>query len=346
MENAGSRLRKLIVHQVGNKLQDEGVVLSRKAIDLDALADRRGALESWFLSPFKEPVFHCFHHVTSIDLNEVYSVASKVFESPAVFYHKSRELASLLYEYSTHPKVKRGECYVAYLEDCEIGGEYTDAIAIFKTEIREPFIKVIDEDGNLTLEFEDGISLTKPEKGCIIYNTHHEDGYRVCVVDNQSQQEAQYWKDSFLKVVPVADNYYYTEHYLNLARSFVTERLDDDFEVTRADQIDYLNRSLDYFKKHEQFDEMEFASEVFAHREVIDSFRDYKKDFQIQHDLQVVGEFDIATSAVKRNARIFKSVLKLDRNFHIYIHGDRTLIERGEDPDGRKWYKLYFREES
>jgi hypothetical protein len=49
---------------------------------------------------------------------------------------------------------------------------------------------------------------------------------------------------------------------------------------------------------------------------------------------------------VKKQSRVFKSVLKLDRNFHIYIHGDKDLIERGVEKDGRKYYKIYYREES
>ena len=40
------------------------------------------------------------------------------------------------------------------------------------------------------------------------------------------------------------------------------------------------------------------------------------------------------------------SVLKLDKNFHIYIHGDKKLIEKGFD-DGKamSFYKVYFKEE-
>ena len=55
--------------------------------------------------------------------------------------------------------------------------------------------------------------------------------------------------------------------------------------------------------------------------------------------------FAISPHAVKKQARVFKSVLKLDKNFHIYIHGDRSLIERGTEKDGRKFYKIYYREE-
>jgi hypothetical protein len=50
--------------------------------------------------------------------------------------------------------------------------------------------------------------------------------------------------------------------------------------------------------------------------------------------------------AVKKQQRIYKSVLKLDKNFHIYIHGNTDLIEKGVDMDGRKYYKIYYQEES
>jgi hypothetical protein len=39
-------------------------------------------------------------------------------------------------------------------------------------------------------------------------------------------------------------------------------------------------------------------------------------------------------------------VLKLDKNFHIYIHGGRDMIERGVDESGRKYYKIYYNEEA
>ena len=49
---------------------------------------------------------------------------------------------------------------------------------------------------------------------------------------------------------------------------------------------------------------------------------------------------------MKKQSRAFKSVLKLDKNFHIYIHGDRELIEQGGDKDGRKFYKIYYEDEA
>ena len=42
----------------------------------------------------------------------------------------------------------------------------------------------------------------------------------------------------------------------------------------------------------------------------------------------IEDEFDIHLSAVKKQQRVFKSILKLDKNFHVYIHGRKDLIEK------------------
>ncbi|GFI54765.1 hypothetical protein IMSAGC022_01389 [Alistipes sp.] len=89
----------------------------------------------------------------------------------------------------------------------------------------------------------------------------------------------------------------------------------------------------------------EFTNEVFAQSEVIDSFNKYKENYEQDRDLEIADSFTISESAVKKQARAFKSVIKLDKNFHIYVHGNRNLIEQGEDEKG-KFYKVYYREES
>ena len=61
-------------------------------------------------------------------------------------------------------------------------------------------------------------------------------------------------------------------------------------------------------------------------------------------DIRIEDEFGISDSAVKKQARSYKSVIKLDRNFHIYVHGNRNLLEQGEDEKG-KFYKVYYEEE-
>lgn len=44
---------------------------------------------------------------------------------------------------------------------------------------------------------------------------------------------------------------------------------------------------------------------------------------------------------------MLKSVIKLDKNFHIYVHGDQHKIVKGMDPKtGLNYYQLFFRDES
>ena len=77
---------------------------------------------------------------------------------------------------------------------------------------------------------------------------------------------------------------------------------------------------------------------------VIESFSNFKTDYEQEMQVSISEEFPINTSAVKKNQRYFKSIIKLDKNFHIYIHGDRKMIETGQDDKG-KFYRLYFEQE-
>jgi hypothetical protein len=167
------------------------------------------------------------------------------------------------------------------------------------------------------------------------------------VIDKTSRGgEAQFWKDSFLQLKPCSDDFHFTKKFLDITRNYVTKQLDEEFEVTKADKIDLLNRSVEYFKTRDNFDKQQFESEVLQDEGMIQSFRKFDTTYREQHDIPETDSFEISPQAVKKQERIFKSVLKLDKNFHIYIHGNRKLIEQGVEKDGRKFYKIYFEEEN
>lgn len=88
----------------------------------------------------------------------------------------------------------------------------------------------------------------------------------------------------------------------------------------------------------------DFSEKVIRQPEVAESFARFKQAYEEERDIRIEDEFGISDAAVKRQARSFKSVIKLDRNFHIYIHGNRDLIEQGQDEKG-KFYKVYYQEE-
>jgi hypothetical protein len=197
------------------------------------------------------------------------------------------------------------------------------------------------------IESEKGVNINKLDKGCLIFNIEKENGYLVSVVDNTNRgAEAQYWIDNFLHVRPRKDEYYHTQHLMSLCKNFVTKELPQQFEVSKADQVDILNKSVQFFKENEHFQMDDFTKFVIGQANMIDSFNEYRTDFQREREIDISDNFVISESAVKKQARAIKSIIKLDKNFHIYVHGNRDLIEQGVDEHGRKFYKIYYNEEA
>ena len=338
-----SVIQNLALHFVGNKQADDGVICSKTLLDTND--EMRNILHEYFLQVFlAEEQFH-FIHENELKFNEVYSIVSDIFDDPESLYINSVKLAKHLYEKSDHPKIKAGEFYVVHFTDCTIAGEHCDAVGLFKSENKDTFLRVWTSMDGLDLTPEQGINTKKLDKGCLIYNVERENGYLVTIVDNTNRSDAHFWTDEFLHVFQKANEYFHTNTVLSLTKNFVTKELPQQFEVSKADQADLLNRSVAFFKEKETFDMDEFVNEVIEQPAVIESFHKFKDNYAQREDIEIADSFEINGAAVKKQARAFKSVIKLDKNFHIYIHGDRDLIEQGEDEKG-KYYKVYYKQES
>lgn len=340
-------LAELSIHRIGNKSQDEFYVLSDQSIAIRDIT-LSNLLQTYFLGPYEKvnEVYRFIHPNGDLNLNEAYHFAAEIFANGETFHENSKELAKYLYDVSGHPKIKAGELYVAYFENVQIEGELQDAIGIFKSENKETYLKVFPEKDGFGLSYEEeAININKLDKGCLIFNTEKEEGFKVAVIDQKSA-DSVYWKDEFLKLKIRNDSFNQTASVLGVYKNFVTEKLDEEFDISKADKIDLLNKSMKYFKEKESFDLEEFSNEVIGNAEGIESFKSYKRNFEEEFDQPIPDSFDISGAAVKKQARTYKSVLKLDKNFHIYIHGDKELIEKGFDDDKyMNYYKVYFKEE-
>lgn len=338
-------LQQLITHHVGNKLRDENYLLSNEVTTFEE--ETKNFILKYFLLTVKAEEFYSFNHSVKLELNDIYSVTENIFSNQKKFIPNSQSIAKLLYEQSMHPKIKEGELNIAYFSNVVLDDEVVEAIGIFKSETDVPFLKMRNQKSKFTIKHEYGFEIKGVDKGCIIFNTDQKNGYRILIIDNANKSaEAQYWKDDFLKVKPVANEFHQTNQFLGIAKNFVTKQLDEDFEVSKADKIDLLNRSVEYFKTHESFDKKEFEKEVFQDAGIIKSFRNFDNNYRQENEIELTDNFDISPQAVKKQARVFKSVLKLDKNFHIYIHGNPEMIEQGVEKDGRKYYKIYYDRES
>lgn len=341
-------ISSLSIHKVGNSQLDEPLTLSKGPLQLDD--DLLGSLlMQYFLQPFEKinEVYRLYHPAGDITLNALYSFAAQLFDNADSFHEGSRKIAQQLYDIADHPRIKGGELYVALFDNLQIEGAVHTALGIFKSENKEPYLTVDQQPDGFTLQYrEEAINIKKLDKGCLIFNTEKEEGYKVVVIDTTNRSEAQYWVDDFLQLKVRNDNYSQTHNALSLYKNFVTEKMPEAFSMDKTDTIDLLNRSIQYFKHNDEFNLDAFGHEVIGNEQGIALFNEYRKEREQDFDEPMPDSFTIHNMAVRKQARIYKSVLKLDRNFHIYIHGNNELIEKGfDEAKGMNFYKVYFREE-
>ena len=337
------RISKLIIHFVGNKNNGDGV---RFSDNLSNFENTEEDILHLINNSFKLDELFQFYFIPNLELNPLYQFITTIFQNHELLTEQSKNCARLLYDSSNHPKIKGGEFYTVYFKDCIIDGETVDAVGLFKSENKDTFLKVYPAGDSFEIESEKGININKLDKGCLIFNTEKENGYVVAVVDNTNKGvEAQYWIDDFLHIRQRKDEYYNTQNILSFTKHFIKDELPQQFEISKAEQIDLLNKSVKFFKENDNFNIEEFTHEVIEYTDVIEKFNQYKSAYAKEHELEFADNFAISESAVKKQSRALKSVIKLDKNFHIYIHGDRNLIEQGEDRKG-KFYKVYYQEEN
>lgn len=337
-------LQAVSLHIVGNKSLDEGVALSNSSMSFDETL--RPVLTQYFTSSFKSDERFCFFHHSGLEFNFVYKVVSGIFSNPASLHQASVMLANQLYEHSEHRKIKGGEFCVAYFKEVEVNGIKTDAVGLFKSENKDTYLKVISQNGSNGLEQETGINVNKLDKAALIFNTDADEGYRMAIIDNTNRTEAKYWVDDFLQAKPCADEYQHTCSFLNATKAFITKELPTTQEVSRGEQAELMDKALRYFKENDTFAMYDFNQQVMGDESLSADFGLYVDDYMAKNDLEPAESFAISESAVKKSQRSMKSVIKLDRNFHIYVHGGEGLIKKGYDEEtGMEYYQLYFKKE-
>lgn len=336
-----SELTHFTTHYVGNKGLGEGLTLNEKQSEItdDFTKD---VLLRYLTSPFKTDIYYQFKSKNEMHYHDVHSYAKELFDSQKNFLKYSENFAEHLYNQSIHPKLKGGEFYTCYFRDCNVDGVICDAIGIFKTENKDTYLKVNNE---LEIECDNGINIKNLDKGCLIFNTEQEKGYKVSVIDNNNKiaECAFYWVEDFLNVKLKENGYFHTSNFIDTCRGFCEEVLTEGNNVSRQDQMMMLNKSTNFFKGKDKFDINEFECEVLEQPEIKEAFFDYRKEYNEKMDLPTVDEFEVSATAIKKNNKFMKGVVNLDKNFQLTIHNRYDLIEKGYDEEkGMKFYKVYY----
>ena len=330
-------IRSAVVQRVGNKSMGDGIAFSNELCPMDAIEPY---LIKLINASFKFDDFKRFVSIDSVEYNMVYRFVSKIFEDFNVIIEQSHNLARHLYEQSIHPNIKVGEFYVVHFIDCIFGDEIVDAIGLFKSESRETILKVLYENNSLRFQPEDGIGLKKLDKGCMIFNTCKDVGYRVAVVDNtNSGNDAHYWVDNFLHVVDWNDDYHNTIQIEGFCSGFIRQLQNEGeslYSATRAKSVAHILSSSNLVTQ-EQIDTVFCDTEEHTRK-----FNDYKTKYVESHGV-IPKEFAPNKDAIKRKAVTKMNSVKIGTDFEIRILNPNAEIENGFDSKkGRRYVKLFF----
>lgn len=335
----------MVVHHIGNKSNGEGVGFSNEELDYKSIEPE---LLKLMENSFDLNDYYHFYYEGTVELNPVYTFAKNIFNEPNDIVSQSCHIAKILYDCSTHPKIKPGELSVIYLEGYKLEGEIVDAIAIIKSEIRQSVLQLDRTSEGFTVSMNDAINLSKVEKGCLIFNIDSSEGYKIAVVDNSSSSgDAKYWKDSFLHVISCNGAHHQTSNLINLAVEFISDTVVGDKQIPSVEKAMIANRAKQVLNdvNQEAISLEDYSHAVFKDSRLEEKFSRYA-EAHAPAELLDSEMIHIERKAInKRRSRI--STIRLDDNFDILIRrGDENIL-RGYDEDaGMNYYKLYFEKES
>ena len=338
-------IKKVIVHGIGNKTLSEELRVSKSEV---RLTEKINETLVSFMDNCKmsEATYKFFHESDELELNPLFVYASRIFNDSNAFVETSTNIARQLYESSDHPKIHSGELIVVLFENCDYEGEKCYALGLFKSESKSKYLDVMFAGDSYTFVENEGLNVNTLEKGAVVFNTNREEGFCVKILMRSSKQvDAKYWMNDFLHVRQQNDSYYKTQRMISLTNGFVREVMEEDKSVSTIDRAELLMRASKYFSSNDSFDENIFCKEVFKDKQQSDNFEKYKEEI-LGEEKGLSEPFEINKSLLKKQSKMFKNVIKLDRNFHIYVHGGEGLIKKGYDEaTGMEYYQLFFKKE-
>jgi len=343
-----AQIESLSVHRVGNKSRNEGIFISEEAYPVND--ELHALLKEYFLKPFrdKEQNYYQFSHETDLEFHELYNLANATFNNPNRAHENSQKIARLLFDESQHPHIKSGEVYVVFFDNVLINNESTQALGIFKSELKHDFLQFQEKENNLDILLQQGVNLNKLDKGALIFNTEKEEGYKVLSVDS-NKYDTKYWLENFLGVDIFADENFNTKSYLKFCQNFAKDVVFPAED--KQQEVLFMNKAVNHFAQNDNFEESKFLNEVIDNPDLIPEFHHYKTDNAPKYKIEDLTQFPVSNTAVSAARKKIKSVINLDTNVQIkldFVNSDSAekFIEKGWDPEREMYYYLvYFNKE-
>lgn len=321
------------IQVVGNKTRGEG--LSAASV----LADVSGSSE--FLTKLVEKSFTMddlkrFTYIESVELNPVYQFVTKMFDDKEAFLKQSVNIATFLYDQSLHPNIRSGELYVLLLE-CEYKKETVEAVAILKSEKKDPFLATDNDGREISVRTIYGTGLKGLDKGCLVLNIERENGYVIGTVDNtKNGSDAQYWTDCFLHVTNCEDDYHQTVKLTEMLTAFSKQ-------VAKQSAVEgavVAKKATELLKKNKSVQVEELAEKICVNDGQCERFAAFRQEFEEEHG-GFVEEVNVVAKAASRKPLTRMNTLRIGDEFEVKVLNPRARMSQGEDVRGR-YCKLYW----
>jgi 37-kD nucleoid-associated bacterial protein len=331
-----------IVHKLGNAQAEENCFFSKAEV---MLTEQEGSeLKKILCKPFNTPMqVHQFAHDTELQQHEMYGHVTDVFSNGNELASISKSIVQIMYRLSSDFSIKAGEVFFLMLDEITTEAGKTNGMAIVKMDSNTKFIKPNALSQSIELLFDKGLMSKNIEKACLILNDDYQDGFYVYPYE-KTIGETNYWDKYFLQCKARTDEFRQTNVLLNTYREFVMNDLPGE-EFSKKEKIDLVQNALNFMvENNDAVTVDDFINQQLAEPQYQEDYKESLRVYVDDNDVQLQDTFSASKEAIQFQRKKFRSIIKLDKNFHIYVHSNEDLIERGDDEKG-KFYKVYFKEE-
>lgn len=302
-------VQKVIVHCVGNKFRDEGVVLS------SAESERSESLDELLLKSFLIPTIkngdECvLMHESDIHLNTIKHYSSIIFHNNQTFFESSIAIAKHLYASSTHPNIEGGEFIEILYDKIQKDGQNIQAVGFFKIETKSNYLDVKNDNGTIDIVEKVGISIESIQKGAVILSVDD----IVFIVDSLGKK-TKYWIEGFIKAKP-----------RNTEKKYI--HILSDITKTVSKKIKTPNNSLLFTESLSSQNDLsvDTLKELSANFIPNEDFDSVVNAVGIKHGVMIDTDFSIETTKLSKKFQESRSKLFIAEGVNLVVSNQNIQI--------------------
>jgi hypothetical protein len=231
-----------------------------------------------------------------------------------------------------------GVWFTAAWQDFQLEEEVGPAIGFFFARDAAGFLHINGGEAAILR----GLPMKKPEFACLLFQAGV-GRFRMF----QFSPQPGFWSKDLFPWKQYTDDAFHSREFFKLCKSFSEDVLVKEQKKPREEQVEFLSDSLSFTNERKAVSFDAFKQEVLKEPTLIDAFDQYKEDYSDRKQWNPPDQFAVSDSSQNQAKKFVKSVIKLDKNFHIYVHGNRERIEKGFDQEKRlHYYTLWFEAEA